>query len=80
MEFLSQDIWVRLRIPSPVCSSIERRRDGDRAERLRQWFVRSSCIVADRSVIDDLPPCTTTIEHATLTPEQATLYGKPSQE
>ena len=55
---------------------IERHRDGDRAERLRQMvrpFVLRR-VKTDRSVIDDLPPCTTTIEHATLTPEQATLY------
>ncbi|MAV55332.1 MAG: ATP-dependent helicase [Phycisphaerae bacterium] len=55
---------------------IERHRDNDRAERLRkmvQPFVLRR-VKTDRSVIDDLPPCTTTIENATLTPEQATLY------
>lgn len=57
---------------------IERHRDARRAEQLRAlvrpFILRR--VKTDPTVIDDLPECVTTREHAVLTPEQARMYER----
>ncbi|NNF42628.1 MAG: DEAD/DEAH box helicase [Phycisphaerales bacterium] len=70
--YLGPPAEFRRRFSIPV----ERHRDQDRAEQLRR-LVRPFVLrrlKTDPTVIDDLPPCVTTREYATLTPEQAGLY------
>ncbi|MCH2135017.1 MAG: DEAD/DEAH box helicase [Phycisphaerales bacterium] len=76
--FLGDQGEFRRRFARPI----ERHRDDSAAADLRrlvQPFILRR-LKTDRTVIDDLPDCVETREHAVLTAEQATLYREAVEE
>ncbi|MCH2137763.1 MAG: DEAD/DEAH box helicase [Phycisphaerales bacterium] len=76
--FLGDQPTFRRRFARPI----ERHRDDAAAADLRrlvQPFILRR-LKTDRNVIDDLPDCVTTREHAVLTTEQAELYQESVEE